>query len=90
MSAVARALLDELGTDELRELAIRLAPYLPTAAPDAGAPGDWLTLRAAAEHLGIGYSTARRHAAEGVWPVEREGGRCYVRRRDLDAWRIGQ
>lgn len=87
MSSLARALLDELGPDELRELAHRLAPFLP--APTTARAGDWLTLRQAAAHLSIGYSTAKRYAADGTWPVEREGGRCYVRRADLDAWRIG-
>ena len=87
MTDLARALLDEFEPDDLAALAGRLAPYLP--APESERAGDWLTLRQAAEYLSIGYSTAKRHAAEGTWPVEREGGRCYVRRADLDAWRVG-
>ena len=83
---VARALLDEFGPDELRDLAQRLAPFLPEPEHN-GVPGDWLTLRQAAAYLAIGYSTAKRYAAEGTWPVKREGRRCYVRRADLDRWR---
>ena len=74
--------------DDLDRLAERIVERL---APCLGEPvaDEWLTLRQAAAHLGIGYSTAKRHAAAGTWPVEREGGRCYVRRADLDGWRVG-
>jgi excisionase family DNA binding protein len=78
--------------DALDELADRIADRLAdriAGRAEHAPPGEWLTLRQAADHLGIGYSTAKRHAADGTWPVEREGGRCYVRRADLDAWRIG-
>lgn len=78
MTGLGRALVEALGPDDLAALAERLAPYLPERERTA-TPTDWLTLRQAATHLGIGYSTAKRHAAEGVWPVEREGGRVYVR-----------
>jgi excisionase family DNA binding protein len=81
---VAAIRADPEALEELRALVGTPAATSPTTAP-----GDWLTLRQAAEHLGIGYSTAKRHAAEGAWPVEREGGRCYVRRGDLDGWRSG-
>ena len=87
--SLARALIEELGPDDLRELAELLAPYMPPAPAPAAAPGDWLTLRDAAAYMSIGYSSAKRYAADGTWPVEREGGRCYVRRADLDAWRRG-
>jgi excisionase family DNA binding protein len=80
----------ELSDDALDHLADRLVDRLAARLERSADPaGEWLTLRQAAAHLGIGYSTAKRHAADGTWPVEREGGRCYVRRADLDAWRVG-
>ena len=80
--------LDDAALDELADrIADRLAARILPAARDAGVPGDWLTLRQAAAYLSIGYSTAKRYAADGTWPVAREGGRCYVRRADLDEWR---
>ena len=89
MSELLRALVDELAGDPEALERLRALVAAPSQPASSSAPGDWLTLRQAAAHLGIGYSTAKRHAAEGVWPVEREGRRCYVRRADLDAWRIG-
>lgn len=82
MSDVSRAIVDGLDDTDLRRLAERIAPFLPH---DDGP--EWLTLREAAEYARIGYSTAKRYAADGTWPVERDGGRVYVRRADLDAWR---
>jgi hypothetical protein len=64
VTTIARVLLDEFEPDDLAALAQRLAPYLPAPAHD-GQPGQWLTLRQAADYLRIGYSTAKRHAAEG-------------------------
>jgi len=85
MSALARALLDDLGPDDLADLARRLAPYLPAPAP---APEDrWLTTREAADYLALLYSTLKKKMAAGEVPCEREGGRCYFRRADLDRWR---
>jgi hypothetical protein len=52
MGRLSRALIDELGPEELAELAARLAPYLPTPASGAEAAG-YLTPAAAAEHLGV-------------------------------------
>jgi excisionase family DNA binding protein len=90
VSQLLRALVAELADDP--EALERLRVLVAKRGPERERPGatnDWLTLRQAATHLGIGYSTAKRHAAEGAWPVEREGGRVYVRRGDLDAWRCG-
>jgi hypothetical protein len=50
MSPLARALLDELGEDDLRELAARLAPLMP--APHAADEG-YLAPAAAAAYLGV-------------------------------------
>ncbi|MEN3282085.1 MAG: Helix-turn-helix domain [Solirubrobacteraceae bacterium] len=85
MSDLARALLDDLDAEDLAALAERLVPFLPT--PEGEEPGAWLTLREGAEYLRIGYQTAKRKVADGSIPCEREGGRVYLRRADLDEWR---
>jgi excisionase family DNA binding protein len=92
LSTVTRPLVSlGFSDDALDDLADRIADRIVARLEraDAQPAGEWLTLRQAADHLGIGYSTAKRYAADGTWPVEREGGRCYLRRADLDAWRIG-
>jgi excisionase family DNA binding protein len=87
MSALARALLDDLAAEDLRELAERLAPYLPTPPPPT--PDRWLTTREAAEHLGLSVHALHRLTAERSIPFEQDGpgARCYFQRQDLDAWR---
>jgi Helix-turn-helix domain len=86
MSGLTRALLAELGPEDLAELAERLAPYLrlPSATED-----KWLDSKAAAEHLGISLHALHRLTSARTIPFsqERPGGRCYFRRSDLDAWR---
>jgi excisionase family DNA binding protein len=84
MSAIARALLDELEPDDLEWLAQRLAPFLPTPTADG-----WLDTKATAEHLGISVHALHRLVADRRIPFtqERPGAKCYFRRSDLDAWR---
>jgi hypothetical protein len=87
--SLARALLDELDDDDLAELAARLAPFLSRSAPARADP--WLPTLEAARHLGIGRSTLQKMTAARTGPPfrqDREGGPCYFRRSDLDAWRI--
>ena len=87
MSAIVRALLDELEPDDLAVLAERLAPYLvPAPAPvDDG----WLTTKEAAAYLGLSVNALHKLTAERRIPFSQasEGARCYFRRSDLDAWR---
>lgn len=87
--ALLEALLEALGPDELAELARRLAPYLPQQAP--AAEDGWLSTREAATYIGITANALHKHTAARTIPFEQEvpGGRCWFRRRDLDAWREG-
>jgi excisionase family DNA binding protein len=87
MSALARALLDDLGPDDLADLAERLAPFLrPTAST-----GDdrWLTTQQAAEYLGMSVHALHKLTAARSIPFSQAGpgARCYFRRSDLDEWR---
>ena len=84
MSALASALLAELGPEDLRALAEALAPYLAPPAEDA-----WLGTREAAEHLGVSRSRLHRLTASRAIPFTQDvaGGKCHFRRSDLDAWR---
>jgi excisionase family DNA binding protein len=87
MSALGRALLDELGPEDLAELARRLAPHLP-AAP---APDGWLTTRQAAAYAGCSVNAL--HKAMAAREIEFEqstpGGKAWFRRSAIDAWRRG-
>jgi excisionase family DNA binding protein len=89
MSALARALLDDLGPDDLRELAARLEPYfLPPTVP---AEDGWLTTAQAASYLGMSISALHKLTAARLIPFEQSGpgAKCYFRRSDLDEWRRG-
>lgn len=99
MSPTAAALLAELRSDPdaLRELAVALAPYVPTAQPPAD--DSWLDARAASEYLGLPLSGPNRrphalHKLTAARAIEFEqdcpGGRMYFRRSALDAYRRGQ
>ena len=87
VSALGRALLDQLGPDDLEWLAERLAPYLPAAA--APADDGWLDSRAAAQYAGCSYDALKKAMArrEVDFSQDRPGGRAYFRRADLDEWR---
>jgi len=86
MSGLTRALLAELGPEDLAELAERLAPYLrlPSATED-----KWLDAKAAAAYLGISIHALHRLTSERRIPFsqDRPGARCYFRRSDLVEWR---
>jgi excisionase family DNA binding protein len=88
MSAVARALLDELGPDDLAQLAQRLAPYLTSPAP-APAEGGWLSTREAAEYAGCSVDALHKAMARRDVQFEQSsrGGKAWFRRSDVDAWR---
>ena len=82
MSALARALLDELGPDELRNLAELLRPYL---ASDDG----WLGTAEAAKYAGCTVPALRHAMAKGEVEFEQAcpGGKTWLRRSELDRWR---
>jgi len=87
MNAFVRALLADLDPEDLRELAERLAPFLPP--PAAPTPDRWLTTREAAEYLGMSVPALHRLTAERAIPFEQDGpgAKCYFKRSELDDWR---
>lgn len=87
MSAIGRALLDELEPDDLRHLAAVLAPFLP--APTSGSDDGWLTTKQAAAYLGLSVDAIHRHTSARTIPFEQSGpgAKCYFRRDALDDWR---
>ena len=87
MSALTRALLADLDHDDLRELAERLAPYLPT--PPTPVEDGWLTTREAAEYIAKSVDALHKLTAARAIPFEQDGpgARRYFKRSDLDAWR---
>ena len=84
-SDLARAVIAELDDDALAELAARLAPYLPTAAP---ADDGWL--RGAdqiASYIGCPRSRVYALSSAGrLAAVEHDGKTLVARRSQLDAW----
>jgi excisionase family DNA binding protein len=86
MSALGRALLDELSPDDLAELARRLAPYLPAPAP---AEDGWLSTREAADYAGCSVDALHRAMAAREVRFEQScaGGKAWFKRADVDAWR---
>jgi excisionase family DNA binding protein len=89
MSALARALLDDLTPDDLAALAEKLRPFLEPAQPPA--VDGWLTTRDAAAYLGVSVNAMHKRTADRRIPFSQSGpgARCYFRPRDLDAWRQG-
>jgi len=83
VSGLAAALLDELGPDELRELAERLRPYL--RGREAGT-SEWLNAREAAAYLRCPLSRVRKLSMTGELGVERDGRRVLYHRDVLDAY----
>jgi len=86
VSRVVAALLAELTEDDLAQLALRLAPYLPDRTPDRDV---WLNTTDAAEYLGLSRHGLHRLTADRAIPVSQDGpgARCYYRRSDLDRYR---
>jgi excisionase family DNA binding protein len=85
VSALAKALLDDLGPDDLEWLAERLAPYLPMAPANDG----WLTTREAAAYAGCSVAALHKAIARREVTFEQNGpgGKAWFTRGDLDAWR---
>jgi excisionase family DNA binding protein len=87
MSALARALLEDLAPDDLAVLAEKLRPFLEPAQPPA--VDGWLTTRDAAAYLGVSVNAMHKLTADRRIPFSQSGpgARCYFRRADLDDWR---
>jgi hypothetical protein len=82
MTSLARALLAELGPEDLAELAERLKPYL-------GGEDGWLGVKDAAVYAGCTVHALRHAIRSGEVEFEQhcEGGKVYLRRSALDRWR---
>ena len=82
MSELARALISELGPEELAELASRLAPYIR-------AHDGWLSAREAAEYAGCSIHALRHAMSRGEVEFEQQvaGGKAWFTRASLDNWR---
>lgn len=91
MSPVARAVLEEIGSDPeaLAMLAGLLASHL--AGNGAGADDRWLSTKDAAAYLGLSPNALRKLTASRSVPFEQEvaGGKCWFLRSELDQWRRG-
>jgi hypothetical protein len=91
VSPLARALLDELGPEDLRELARRLQPFLPT--PAAPTEDRWLDTHAAAAYAGRSEHVIHKARANGDLEFEQPAGprgKCMYKRSKLDAWMRGE
>lgn len=77
--------LPETVVEEIARRAAQLVAEKPAAAPE-----PWLTVEAAAAHLGLStsqvYSLCSARRVNG-FPVTKEGSRSYFRASELDAWR---
>jgi excisionase family DNA binding protein len=84
MTDLARALLDQLGDDDLRALAERLRPYLTTE-------DRWLSTTEAATYAGCSVHALRHAVARGEIECRQScpGGKVWIRRSALDRWRAG-
>jgi hypothetical protein len=91
MSALVKALLDDLDADDLAALAERLRPFLEPAESAPAADG-WLTTKRAAGHLGISVHALHKLTATRAIVFEQSapGAKCWFRPRDLDAYRRGE
>ena len=84
MSILGRALLDELGPDELDQLAELLADRVAASNGTAGSP--WLTAPDAARYLACPESRIRKLTMTGELPCHRDGRRVLYRRDELDTF----
>jgi hypothetical protein len=78
--------LEDLGPEDLAELAARLRPYL-----DRGDDG-WLGTREAAAYAGCTVPALRYAVSRGEVEYEQRvpGGKTYFRRSALDRWRANR
>jgi hypothetical protein len=89
MSGLGRALLDEIGPEDLAVLAERLTPYLETPAP---VEDRWMTTRDAAEYAGCSVDALHKAMAARDVRFEQngKGGKAWHRADWIDAWRRGE
>ncbi len=90
MAELARAMPASLDDEALDSLAERLAPRLARRLESVPHPSDeWLTAKAAAQHLGISVTALHKLTSARIIPFEQDGPgcRCWFKRSELDAWR---
>jgi excisionase family DNA binding protein len=85
MSALVKALLDEISEDDLDRLAEMLAPRLAGRLGQR-APAPWLNADQAAEHLACTRDRLYDLVQLGKLEPRRDGRRLLFRRADLDAY----
>jgi hypothetical protein len=87
MTDLGRALLNQLGPDDLAQLAERLAPFLHSA--QAPADDAWLSTRQAAAYAGCTIDALRKAMAAREVEFEQSapGAKAWFRRSAIDSWR---
>lgn len=85
MSAIVRALFEELSEDELQEFAERLRPYLAPA-PTPIQEGWLRGAEQIAAYIGCPVSRVYSLSSAGRLPAQREGRSLLARRSELDRW----
>jgi hypothetical protein len=80
--SVVRALLDELSSADLADLASQLQPYLTV-------DDSWLNTREAASYAGCSIHALRHAARAGEVKFQQAcpGGKTWFRRSEIDRWR---
>lgn len=91
MTALAKALLTEMGDEFVAALAQAVADRVPAfvGTTDGGSP--WMDADAAATYLSIGKSTLYKHQRAGLIPAYQDGpaARLFFHRDELDEYRRG-
>ena len=86
MSAIVRALLEDLGPDDLAELADRLAPLLADRLGQTQGVSPWLNAEQAAEYLATSRGRLYDLVQLGRLEPRRDGRRLLFHRADLDRY----
>ncbi len=90
IAELARAMPASLDDEALDSLAERLAPRLARRLESVPQPSDeWLTAKAAAQHLGMSVTALHKLTSARMIPFEQDGPGCklWFRRTELDVWR---
>lgn len=89
--SVARAMVAELASDPeaLEALQQLIMPLMESMAPRVAEPAGWLDTKGAAEYLGISANALHKHTSARTIAFTQDvpGGKCWFKRKDLDAWR---
>ena len=88
--SVLRAILTDATPDELRDLAVSVAPYLPS--PEAEVAEGWLDSTKAAAYAGCSRVVIQRAALTGELESAQDGpnAKRWFTRQWIDTWRASQ